>query len=117
MNLCRHCNVRPRRADGTKFGLCWKCYNNKAVRVLYTYMDRRKEAFDSCLPVDPRPLPTPTDAEPGSAAKLTVLCHRALYKQALHHPKDVGWFGSIPEHVEMHTVHHHRHTSASYLSE
>jgi hypothetical protein len=36
----------------------------------------------------PCPLPVPTDAEPGSPAKIAVLEARALAGQQLHHPDD-----------------------------
>jgi hypothetical protein len=35
-----------------------------------------------------RPLPPPTDAAPGSEAKVLVLMRRARLRQALWHPED-----------------------------
>jgi hypothetical protein len=37
-----------------------------------------------------KPLPTPTDALPGSAEKIAVLAERLALGQQLHHPADAG---------------------------
>jgi hypothetical protein len=80
--ICRHCGKnyanRPR-------GLCWGCYYAPGVLNLYPstskYVGRSVGASGKLMPA-------PTDAPPGSEAKLQVLIERAENNQALWHPLD-----------------------------
>lgn len=88
---CRHCsssNVRRR-------GLCWRCYDTPAIRRQYESTSplglRRPEIRGRVRP--PR---RPTDARPGSAEKVEVLCERAAARVGLWHPRDaLGIFGDL----------------------
>lgn len=83
--LCRHCQKtksnRPR-------GLCWTCYYTAGVRELYPstskFARRGVGNFNGNAPLPDRP----TDAPPGSEAKILILAERARLKQALFHPAD-----------------------------
>jgi hypothetical protein len=82
---CRHCGQgrvnRPR-------GLCWTCYHTPGVRELFpsTSKFHRRGVRDF---YGRPPLPhEPTDAQPGSEAKILVLIERAQRGQSLWHPKD-----------------------------
>jgi hypothetical protein len=83
MQTCRHCQRpkvnRPR-------GLCWPCYYLPGVRELYpstSKFGRRGVAEGKALLP-----PLPTDATPGSPAKIAVLEARAAAGVALWHPLD-----------------------------
>lgn len=82
MNVCRHCHGKP---VGRPRGLCWTCYYAPGVRDLYP-----SDPKYSRHGLDTRggDLPEPTDAEPGSEAKILVLCARAAKNQQLWHPDD-----------------------------
>jgi hypothetical protein len=83
--LCRHCQKtksnRPR-------GLCWTCYYTAGVRELYPstskFARRGPGNFNGQAPLPD----LPTDAAPGSEAKILILMERAILKQALFHPAD-----------------------------
>lgn len=86
---CQHCHAapisRPRR-------LCWTCYYEPGVRDLYPSNSKfgRRGFGNFC---GNAPLPAfPTDAVPGSEAKIAVLAERARLKQALWHPEDATDF-------------------------
>jgi hypothetical protein len=83
---CRHCKgaeiTRPR-------GLCWHCYYASGVRDLYpiTSKPRYHDFLGPALPCEP------TDARPGTQAKIEVLRGRADRREELFHPldpKDLG---------------------------
>lgn len=83
--LCRHCqktkSTRPR-------GLCWTCYYTPGIRDRYPSISKfaRRGLGNFNLQA---PLPDlPTDAAPGSEAKILILMERARLKQALFHPDD-----------------------------
>lgn len=85
MKTCRHCQAarvgRPR-------GLCWRCYYRPDVRELYQSTSKyaRRSTPDYCGRAR---LPGfPTDAAPGSEAKVAVLEERAARREALWHPMD-----------------------------
>ncbi|MBL8797972.1 MAG: hypothetical protein JNM56_29005 [Planctomycetia bacterium] len=88
---CRHCGLRsacrPR-------GLCPRCYETPGVRALYATppckFNRRGSGTE---PQGQRPLPAPTDALPGTAAKIAVLTERARQGQRLFHPADATLAG------------------------
>jgi len=82
--LCRHCQKnkvnRPR-------GLCWTCYYTPCVRELYPSESKfgRRGVLDRKTP---RPMPEPTEAQPGTPQKVAVLEQRAKLGQNLWHPLD-----------------------------
>lgn len=86
--VCRHCGTRlitrTRR-------LCRACFDTPEVRDLYPPMGtnasgRRGVGLENR---SKHPLPAPTDALPGSAAKVEVLAQRAARGEQLFHPLDV----------------------------
>jgi hypothetical protein len=83
--LCRHCNRVP---SNRPRGLCWSCYYKPGVRELYPSTSKfaRRGVADHVGRV---PLPDePTDAPPGSEAKVLILMERARKRQGLWHPDD-----------------------------
>lgn len=68
---CLHCKGRP---GDWRRGLCWKCFRTPEVRVRYP----RNEKFASRVErhLGRRPPPRPTDAAPGTAAKVEVMAWR-----------------------------------------
>jgi hypothetical protein len=82
--LCRHCQKvksnRPR-------GLCWTCYYTPGVRDLFPstskFARRGVRDFNGRTRT-----PEPTDALPGTSAKVAVLEERARLGLALWHPLD-----------------------------
>lgn len=78
--LCRHCELKP----AYKRGLCYACHRMPDVLALFPSRVDLGYAL-----VDPSRLPAePTDAPPGSKAKLDVLIARARAGERLHHPLD-----------------------------
>src|SRR5436309_7666683 len=83
--LCRHCQKvksnRPR-------GLCWSCYYTPGVRDLYPstskFARRGVSDFNGRVQLPARP----TEALPGSPAKVAVLEERARLGLSLWHPGD-----------------------------
>ncbi len=83
--LCRHCGLK---AVNRPKGLCWTCYYRPGVAALYpstSVFARRGHANGFHQPAPPA---RPTDAEPGSEAKLTVLESRAARGEGLWHQGD-----------------------------
>src|SRR5262245_8619764 len=69
---CRHC----RQVKTIKRrGLCRRCFYDPAVRPLYQSLDPRGRRYADAY--RSAPLPEPTDAPPGSAAKIEVMRQRA----------------------------------------
>lgn len=88
--LCRHC--RKRKANRPR-QLCWTCYYTPGIRRRYPPLSQlgRYAALshgDSRDSFAARPLPTPTDAMPGSPGKLEILRERARRGEQLFHPHD-----------------------------
>lgn len=82
--LCRHCG----RSSGNRpRGLCWLCYDDLTVRARYPAQQLPVGVPDSFgrFPLPPRP----TEAPPGTKAKLEVLRQRAARRCQLWHPEDV----------------------------
>ena len=82
MNLCRNCQ---RVSASRRRGLCWSCYHAPGVREKFpstSKMGRRGVGYRGNI------LPEPTDAPPGTEAKVRVLEERARLGQALWHPLD-----------------------------
>lgn len=86
MTLCRHCGRgkinRPR-------GLCWNCYYKPGVKELYPAKFFPQLGLGVGESISP--LPIPTRALPGTAAKLAVLLERVKNRQALFHPLDAQY--------------------------
>jgi hypothetical protein len=70
--LCPECSCRPVRLAS---GVCWKCFLDQGDELDTDFADRP-------------PSPWPTDALPGSAAKIAVLEERFRLGYALFSPKD-----------------------------
>jgi hypothetical protein len=84
MRLCRHC--QRKRAIRAR-GLCRNCYRFPHVRQLYPVTSRSARRGTK-PPERPRQLPTPTQAVPGSAYKISVLRERLSLGLELWHPED-----------------------------
>lgn len=73
-----------------RLGLCYICYYSPQIRK--KYKEDRDE--DRKYPTEqiPYPLPAqPTDAQPGTEAKIEVMAERVARKEALHHPHDCNY--------------------------
>jgi len=83
--MCRHCH----RAKASRpKGLCWNCYYAPGVRALYPSTSKYAvRGLGHRLGVPPQP-GEPTEAAPGSRAKIRVLRERARRGEALFHPLD-----------------------------
>jgi hypothetical protein len=81
---CLHCHVgKPHRR-----GLCHDCYYNPQIRPLYGAISKFGNKVHLIEAAGQRPNGPPTDALPGTEAKLVVLCERARRRQNLFHPLD-----------------------------
>jgi hypothetical protein len=96
--MCRHC---ARHRVNRPRGLCWSCYYNPAIRPRYPstskFARRGVDDFNGRVPLPPEP----TDALPGSPAKVDILARRARLHQALWHPADAPmdrsvWAAQVP---------------------
>jgi len=81
--MCRHC-----QEDRYLFArdLCRRCFDQPDIRALYPVAPHGRRGVGRHNA--PTPPAEPTDAAPGSAAKLQVLAARAAAGQALFHPRD-----------------------------
>lgn len=82
---CVHCH---RKNASRPRGLCWKCFYTPAVRDVYPvtskYAPKHFGEFNGgYLPPD-----APTDARPGTPAKVAVLERRAEQMRSLWHEQD-----------------------------
>lgn len=80
--LCRHCNSEPVTRPR---GLGRKCYYTAGVKELYPSTSkyaRRGVGASGRLPA------RPTDAPPGSWAKVAVMAARAANGETVNHPGD-----------------------------
>lgn len=80
---CRHCGSAP---VSRPRGLCWACYYASGVRDRYPPLAGPQGVPDGNGPRQPPAWPT--DARPGTPAKLAVLCQRASRGWSLWHPGD-----------------------------
>jgi hypothetical protein len=83
--ICRHCQkVRSNRPRG----LCWSCYYRPGVREQYPstskYARRGVGDFNGQTGLAAKP----TEALPGSEAKVEILAERARLGLSLWHPHD-----------------------------
>jgi hypothetical protein len=85
---CRHCSVDP---VSRPRGLCWTCYYTSDVRALYPSASKFGRRGNGLGSAKANPTAFPTDAKPGSEAKVRVLMERMELRQDLWHPKDAGW--------------------------
>lgn len=84
---CLNCRSRPATRPR---GLCWGCFADTEVRVMYPVSTSRwaKRGVGNTTGDRGTP-PAPTRETPGSEAKLLVLIARAEMGYALHHPDDL----------------------------
>lgn len=83
MSPCRHCKqLRHAKCRG----LCSPCYDDPAIKAQYPPLKACRRGED--LPPDLKRVPTPTDATPGSEAKIRVLIDRLWSGCNLWHPGD-----------------------------
>lgn len=85
-SICRHCHAeavtRPR-------GLGWKCYYTPWIRAMYPSISKYARRGIGADTTGSLPIATePTDARPGSEAKVEILLRRAQQGVALFHPGD-----------------------------
>ncbi len=109
--LCRHCNTR--RAT-RPHQLCNSCYFAPGVLALYPSTSKYAHRL-SAIGTRGDALPEPTDAEPGSEAKILVLGERARLNQKLWHDDDakmVKFRGYLGVHL-----HCRVHISSALLSD
>ncbi len=82
---CLHCDI-SRKIDSR--GLCWKCYREPAIRSLYPCR-RVTTSGTRDIPAGGYELDAaPTEAKPGSEAKIAALERRAAAGLAIFHPDD-----------------------------
>jgi hypothetical protein len=90
MLLCKHCHKKP--AARGKRGLCWGHYQDREIRHRYPISPFRPDLLakavtrflDAVFP----PSGEPTDAPPGTEARLQVYALRAERHEPLFHPQD-----------------------------
>lgn len=88
MIICKHCKKIYRQACRPR-GLCYTCYYTHGVREQYPVLgDQRFQSRGVHDFFGVAPLPTPTEALPGSPEKLQELARRAEAGMALWHPRD-----------------------------
>jgi hypothetical protein len=89
---CRHCRIRTRQDNGYR-GLCRACHQVLRIRNLYPAIHpARGQRFNVGCPTKGKLRglldPNPTEALPGTEAKVQVLIARATAGYALFHPLD-----------------------------
>jgi hypothetical protein len=86
---CRHCHAaavsRPR-------GLCWRCFYTPGIKEKYPSTHR---GIGLKQPTGPASFPT--NALPGSDAKIEIMKLRAGLRQELYHPQDARELEDRPE--------------------
>lgn len=83
----RCCHCQARLTTGSR-RLCWTCYQDANLRAVHLSTDRRARQGVGNDNAAAHPLPEPTRAAPGTAAKIEVLAARAAAGLALWHPQD-----------------------------
>ena len=84
---CQHCGHAK---AGRPRGLCWTCFYLPGVRERYAVSDSPYARRGLANGNRNAPLPeSPTDALPGSEAKIAILAERARRREALFHPQDL----------------------------
>ena len=84
--ICRNCKAkksnRPR-------GLCWSCYYTPGVREQFPPTSKFTRRGVGISYGNAPLADFPTDAEPGTEAKIMILMERAARRRALFHPLDL----------------------------
>ncbi len=84
--LCQHCGLRVATYNR---GICDACYREPGIREQYPPPGRlNTKPLPKPLPMPTRE-PEPTDALPGTEAKVEVLTQRLWSGEALFHPADM----------------------------
>jgi hypothetical protein len=86
---CQHCK---RRRVNRPRGLCWGCYYTPGIVNRYPSVSKYGRRGVGGLNRSRMP-EIPTDAPPGSAAKLAILQERARLNVSLWHPMDARYPG------------------------
>jgi hypothetical protein len=87
--ICRHC--QKKKANRPR-GLCWQCYFTPGVKNLHP--STSKYGRRGVGNMNRNRLPDePTEAPPGSEAKLAILADRARKNLSLWHPNDARYPG------------------------
>jgi hypothetical protein len=77
--------------------LCWSCYYTPGVREKYPSTSKHARRYPETFR-GKRPLPAePTQARPGTEAKILVMQARAERGDQLHHPADAKCTVSLAE--------------------
>ncbi len=86
--ICRNC-CNPERPVNRPRGLCWCCYYAPGVRDLFPITSKyASRGFAVTIESDPKQASEPTDAPPGSLAKMRVMQQRILRGESPFHPGD-----------------------------
>lgn len=90
--LCKDCGDPYAPTNRGTRGLCRECHANPEVRARYgPVAPRGNKALSADRRLHSRRkrrLPRPTQAAPGSEAKILVLMARLAAREELHHPED-----------------------------
>jgi hypothetical protein len=89
--VCKHC--RQRKVNRPR-GLCWTCYYTPGVKNLHPSVSKFGRRGVGGLNRNRLP-DGPTDAPPGSEAKLAILAERARLNVSLWHPLDARYPGDV----------------------
>jgi hypothetical protein len=85
LESCRHC--RQGRSLPRRNHLCETCYRNLFIRLLYGAYQPKRGNRQQSRGLS-RPPDEPTDALPGTEAKLLVMAERRILRRALFHRRD-----------------------------
>ncbi len=84
--ICRHCNRLPVNRPR---GLCWGCYYTPGVKDLFPITSKYASRGYAVIVSAELNLPAePTDAPPGSLAKMRVMQQRIIRGESPFHPRD-----------------------------
>ena len=85
--VCLNCQ-NPARSVNRPRGLCWGCYYTPGVKELYPPASPYARRGIGNVNRTSRLPAAATDAEPGTAEKVAVMCERAARGESLFHPGD-----------------------------
>jgi hypothetical protein len=84
--MCQHCRKKPARRPR---GLCWACFDNRAIRARFPLEDERYGRHGLGVRDRPsRPPAQPTEALPASEQKIRAMEVRAKNGEGLFHRED-----------------------------
>jgi hypothetical protein len=84
--ICLRCQMKkPNRPRG----LCWSCYYTPGVREQFPSTSKFTRRGVGISYGNAPLADFPTDAEPGTEAKIMILMERAARRRALFHPLDL----------------------------